>query len=180
MQGALAGIAVAIACSLAACAAPSTGGNLTAALEPAKPGPIAATAAVPEPTVAALRDEAPTGTRLDSDVAQATLIAPTRPRPQIGQLIGMNTNEVTRLLGIPKLQRREPPAEVWQYASSSCVMFVFFYDGQAGKAQRSQSSSGDWRVSYVEARDRQDSRPLSPTDCLNGLFDRQPLALGEG
>jgi hypothetical protein len=93
-----------------------------------------------------------------------------------GQLVGLSAGEVTRLLGLPRSLRHEPPAEVWQYASASCVMFVFLYEGQPGRG----SSARDWRVNYIETRSRADGKPVSLPDCLSGLIDRRPLALGEG
>lgn len=53
-------------------------------------------------------------------------------------MIGLDGGAVARLLGRPGFTRIEGPAEVWQYASRSCVLDIVFYDSKAA---------------YLEARD---------------------------
>ena len=53
-------------------------------------------------------------------------------------MIGLDGGAVTRLLGRPGFTRVEGPAQVWQYASRSCVLDIVFYDSKAA---------------YLEARD---------------------------
>ena len=83
-------------------------------------------------------------------------IAPVRARPALKPafianpdpkaLIGLERADVAALLGPPKLLRRDPPAELWQYLSDACVLHVFMYvTGDAGR----------YRVRHVEVRDRQ-------------------------
>ena len=48
------------------------------------------------------------------------------------RLIGLTVAEAAELLGRPGLVRREPPAEVWQYAGSECVLHLFLYDREVG------------------------------------------------
>ena len=50
------------------------------------------------------------------------------------RLIGLTVGEAARLLGRPALVRREPPAEVWQYAESECVLHLFLYQREGGPA----------------------------------------------
>ena len=71
---------------------------------------------------------------------------PAEPEPDIDddpeQLIGLDPNGVSDLLGLPKLVRRESPAQVWQYLGETCVFDVVLYEEPEGN-----------RVTYVEARD---------------------------
>jgi len=53
-------------------------------------------------------------------------------------MIGLDGGVVARLLGRPGFIRVEGPAQVWQYASRSCVLDIVFYDAKAA---------------YLEARD---------------------------
>ena len=151
------------------------------------------TAGVPVPGATIASQAANASAGANSAAAKAThdvdesappeIVAPHNPSDQ---LVGMSAGEITRLLGLPRSLRRDPPAEVWQYASASCIMFVFLYEGQPAdaaeksKATKQISAARDWRVHYIETRSRIDSKPVPMPDCLNGLIDRRPLALGEG
>ncbi len=69
--------------------------------------------------------------------AGATLVA-SAPDPYVAvdadpeRLIGLSVGEAAKLLGRPALVRREPPAEVWQYAGSECVLHLFLYESEGG------------------------------------------------
>src|SRR5262245_27258158 len=43
------------------------------------------------------------------------------------KVLGLKPHDVQELLGMPKLVRRDDPAEVWQYRSNACVLDVFLY-----------------------------------------------------
>jgi hypothetical protein len=43
------------------------------------------------------------------------------------QFIGMASDEIINLLGMPIFIRRESPAEIWQYQSNICFIDIFFY-----------------------------------------------------
>src|SRR3546814_10301949 len=58
------------------------------------------------------------------------------------QLLGLDRDGVSALLGTPDLIRREAPAEIWQYVGGNCVFDVVLYERGASYA-----------VSYLEARD---------------------------
>ena len=73
-------------------------------------------------------------------------------------LIGLTRADVSRLLGRPTLLRREPPAEVWQYAGAACVLHVFIYQEQDGG-----------RVAHYEAAKRS-GRRLAARDCYARLL----------
>jgi hypothetical protein len=80
------------------------------------------------------------------------------------RLMGLDRDGLAAVLGSPTLIRRESPAEIWQYVTSSCVFEVVLYE----RDQR-------YAVSYLEARDgtalRQEPRP-----CLNQLLREQQAA----
>jgi len=75
--------------------------------------------------------------REQANVRQA-LIDPTHI-PTTDELLTSNPEQVRGLIGAPSLTRAEETAEVWQYATDACVLFLFFYPDEAGDA----------RVSYV-------------------------------
>src|SRR5690606_7847713 len=58
-----------------------------------------------------------------------------------GDLTGFTEAQVEELLGPPLAVRRDDPAESWQYATSDCVLDLFFYE-----------QTGAWRVVHMEAR----------------------------
>jgi hypothetical protein len=47
--------------------------------------------------------------------------------PSLKELTGLHQPEILALLGKPDLRRDEPPAELWQYRTSDCVLSLFFY-----------------------------------------------------
>lgn len=88
---------------------------------------------------------------------------PRRTIPDIApwELIGLEPDEIAALLGAPALKRREPPAAVWQYRTTDCVLDIVLYDGAGGEH--------GYRVTYLEARDR-DARPTATPPCLNAML----------
>lgn len=71
-------------------------------------------------------------------------------------LIGSSAEATRGLLGDPAMVRREPPAEVWQYRSDTCVLDVYMYD----------------TVKYAEVRERRgrrDSSESTDRNCLETL-----------
>ena len=72
-----------------------------------------------------------------SPAAIAAAPAPMLQRPalevaQLASLKTLSTQDLIDRLGQPDFTRRDPPAEIWQYRSSTCVLNVFLYpeDGQ--------------------------------------------------
>ena len=75
------------------------------------------------------------------------------------QLIGAPPERLLAALGIPRAQRRERPAEVWQYRGRDCVLDVFFYAVAADSKE----------VVHLEARDdAAHETALAP--CLTGVL----------
>ncbi len=104
-----------------------------------------------------------------AESAPATPVAPPRrsepppepppepPKPI--ELAGMNGDKVAELLGRPHHVWREPPAAVWQYRATDCVLHVFFYP-----------TAGDrLRVIHVTRR-----RPGAPARPTNGVINPVP------
>jgi len=94
-----------------------------------------------------------------------------RPGPPIDdnpdQLMGLDPVKLEQRLGAPELRRREPPAEVWQYRSASCILDLFLY-----------ATSGIKEVVYLEARDFA-AAEVETRRCLRGLLlERQRAAEG--
>jgi hypothetical protein len=44
--------------------------------------------------------------------------------------VGRGAREIAELLGEPKLRRRDPPAELWQYRADRCALDLFLYAGR--------------------------------------------------
>ena len=119
--------------------------------EPVKPAPVVRQ--TKEPVTAA--------------VAPAVTVKPEPkpappPPPATGDFLGLVPDGVTGLLGQPRLVRREKPAEVWQYASDTCVLHVFLYGDDAGNGLH---------VDHLEATDLQGAR-ASTDQCLAVLVQR--------
>jgi len=57
------------------------------------------------------------------------------------RLKGLQAQQLNASLGSPSFRRKDPPAEVWQYAGKGCVLDVFLYDEKGLK-----------RVAFAELR----------------------------
>lgn len=120
----------------------------------------------PQPQTAATAPAAATSSRSASPAPAPAPSAPpstaSLPQGTPDQLMGLDAQGVTRLLGAPALKRNEGPAHVWQYANRLCVLDVVMYD-EEGKA----------RVSYVEMRDPAGGNAV-PRNCYRSLLKTQP------
>jgi hypothetical protein len=74
------------------------------------------------------------------------------------QILGLDSGAVRKLLGEPGLIRRDEPAEVWQYRTTSCVLDVVLYDQASGP-----------RVVYTEAR-TPTAEPTQADPCLSDVL----------
>ncbi len=128
------GLPLAAVLALAACAAPPPP-DRQAAL------PVPAPSVVPAPPDR--REQPDTGLRADD-------------------LFGAPAPSVSGWLGAPTLLRREPPAEIWQYAGPACTLHLYLY----------READGTRRVAHVESVDRRGAG-LTNADCLATL---QPAA----
>lgn len=72
----------------------------------------------------------------------------------------MDRDQVTGLLGTPGFERKDDPALILQYRSSSCALDLFLY--RAGKED-------PFRVRHFEARNRGEAA-MSTKDCFVELI----------
>jgi hypothetical protein len=146
--------------ALSACGMVASKDMDVAAETAAVPG-AASTTAPSAPPLAAKPAPAPPPT-----AAQPAPQAPTAslPQPSPDQLMGLDAQGVTRLLGQPSLKRAEGPAHVWQYANRLCVLDVVMYDDEAKRGPR---------VNYVELRDPAGGGAV-PRNCFRSFLKNPP------
>lgn len=83
-------------------------------------------------------------------------------------LVGLDGPSVERLLGKPDLSRKEPFAEVWQYAHGDCVLFLFIYAQDGGVA----------RVTHAETGARDGGKNPEPGQCIGAILARNAATPG--
>jgi hypothetical protein len=135
---------------------------------------------LPQPQVAveaaALQDEdadsaaAITKPRLDSEVVAsvAPRLIPPKPEPQPSSLIGVRKGDLIARFGAPGLFRREPPAELWQFAGDGCVLLVYLYENMVDRF---------YQVTHIELLPRGDLEVVPP-DCFRRLVRDKPQPSG--
>lgn len=82
-------------------------------------------------------------------------------------LIGLAPQQISEALGSPELQRREPPAEVWQYRTAICVFDLYLYEEAEGS-----------RAAHYAARSRSNDA-IDPATCLGSVVERYRVAAAE-
>ena len=82
---------------------------------------------------------------------------------QIDGLIGMDFVGTEWLLGAPALETVQPPAKIWSYNGSGCVLNIFFYP---------QVNGGEFRALTYEVKGAQDSEDLSRRCFSELMLDR--------
>ena len=87
------------------------------------------------------------------------------PKTNPDTLIGLMPQQIGETLGAPELQRSEPPAEVWQYRSPTCVFDLYLFE---------EDDSGPRAVHY-EARSRSNTA-VDPAECLGSVIAHARLA----
>jgi hypothetical protein len=101
--------------------------------------------------------------------AQPRIVAKLRPEIKInddpGQLLGLDGDNLTGLLGAPRFTRRDPPAQLWRYRGKSCVLDVFLFK-KAGSGSGSGSGSV---VRHFEARSLSKTS-MTARICLRALL----------
>ncbi len=120
--------------------------------------------------------KAPQG-KVTSEIPQALAVLPPPGKPPRADgkggyspedLIGLDKPAVERLLGKPDLSRKEPFAEVWQYAHGDCVLFLFIYAGDGGVA----------RVSHAETGARDGGKNPEPGQGIGAILARNAATPG--
>jgi hypothetical protein len=95
-------------------------------------------------------------------VVQLPPVAAVTPPKRLDRasLVGHTAVQVTEMFGQPRLLRREPPAEVWQYAGGRCALLVFLYP----------ANGSGMVVRHVETVARRTADAITPEDCIEGLL----------
>ena len=138
------------ALTLAACAPLQAVGPVTTAQPQPQAPAVAAAGRAAEPQVAAVPPPAP-------------VTPPPPPTMELREFFGLSTFEVATLLGDPDLDRREPTAQVLQYAASEdCVLHLFLYQSLGG---------GLFRVEHAEVLPR-GFGPAAQAACITALLVR--------
>lgn len=75
-------------------------------------------------------------------------------------LIGLDAAGLEAMLGAPELKRREPPAEMWQYRTETCVLDLYLYPG---------AGDGTPSVAQYAARARTADPAGGPVDAARCL-----------
>lgn len=83
--------------------------------------------------------------------------------PEAAALMGQTGPTVLATLGQPTLLRKEPVAEVWQYATQSCAVFFYLYPPEGGAGERT--------VTFIEARPGGAANGAIAS-CLNAVVNR--------
>ena len=77
-------------------------------------------------------------------------------------LLGFDNDDLSDLFGSPSLELEEPPATIWQYRATYCVVDIFLYpDG------------GTNRVNHVEVRGRQSDK-IDKSTCFAAIKKDKP------
>ncbi len=83
------------------------------------------------------------------EAAPAVAVIPAEPTipevdaPAPSEMLGWSTSQVTETLGAATLVRNERGAEIWQYRTDACVLFLFFYhDGTATTVKHIDTDNG--------------------------------------
>ncbi len=126
------------------------------------PGSTPPTAPAPQAIPVAT---APADTDGERRVARrAPAAPPSSVTPPPPRLVGLAAQALVDVLGSPTLKRRDPPAEVWQYAGRGCVLHLFLYAPPDGTALA---------VAHAEASDA-DGRPMTGLACAGRLAGEAP------
>jgi hypothetical protein len=86
-------------------------------------------------------------------------------RPE--QLVGLDGDRLTMLLGPADFRRDDGPARIWQFRDPDCVLDVFLY---------AAAGDGDFRVEHVALRDRSLLRAADAGCVARLLRERQTRA----
>lgn len=89
-------------------------------------------------------------------------------RPE--QLLGLDAEQLTTLLGGADFTRTDGPAEIRQFRGSDCVVDVFLYQ---------EPAAGRYRVAHVETRDR-GLVGTAERPCVTGLLRARRLRTAAG
>lgn len=101
----------------------------------------------------------------DETAPLASRTAPAGPDPTPAQLVGLDADQLDRLLGTPDFTRADGPAQIRQYREAGCVLDVFLYSDSAGR----------YRVTHVDGRERVLSGGDAAPACVSSLIHTRRL-----
>lgn len=81
------------------------------------------------------------------------------------RMLGLTTEDIKQMFGVPNFVHYDPPAEIWQYREDSCLLDFFLY------ADKKQPKI--LRVKHVEARGRTIYK-MSQIKCFLGVLRTRP------
>ncbi|MDG2034839.1 MAG: hypothetical protein P8J29_12950 [Rhodospirillales bacterium] len=85
------------------------------------------------------------------------------------RLATLNGAEVIELIGPPEFERSEPPAQIWQYRSPVCVVYLFLYD-----------VDGTFAVEHVDTRPREAGLDhVNERVCFASIIQKLAQKIGE-
>ena len=78
------------------------------------------------------------------------------------RLVGMDGPEIIKTMGVPVFRRLEPPARIWQYRTTICIVNIFLYET-------------DRRVTaeYVESLG-QNNKNADEDECFRSILKMKP------
>ena len=78
------------------------------------------------------------------------------------RLVGMDGTEIIKTMGFPVFRRLEPPARIWQYRTTICIVNIFLYET-------------DRRVTaeYVESLG-QNNKNADEDECFRSILKLKP------
>ncbi len=85
-----------------------------------------------------------------------------KKQPAVGDLVGLDFAAVRLMLGAPALEEIQPPATVWAYNGSGCVLSVFFYPHVDG---------GNFRALTYDVKGAEQTSDLSQRCFAELLYD---------
>ncbi|WP_169566958.1 hypothetical protein [Sneathiella limimaris] len=83
--------------------------------------------------------------------------------PAVSVLKGKSVQDILQLFGPPTLRRKDSPAEVWQYLTSSCALHLVFYPDLDDK---------NLKVSYYAMNDREAPEETAEERCFRSQLRR--------
>lgn len=151
-------VAAAAVYLMAACQSTPRTREWTQAEPPPMPPPVAVAPAPPDPVKAPVPLNKPPAPPTREQL-QALGVGEARPLTS-GSVIGLEFDEVQRLLGEPALRLDEPPARIWQYQTAECTLRLTFFPEV--KTQRYRSLS-------VALRNTDEDTEDARSRCLNAI-----------
>jgi hypothetical protein len=85
--------------------------------------------------------------------------------PTLHDMIGLDREQVTALLGTPTFRRLDTPADLWQYGNRECILDLFLYRVRNGTA---------FKVTHADVR-TVNGTALTKDACFKGLVKKHHI-----